>query len=85
MATSKGKSQLRKETNAKTAGKAKKSSTTAKPAATRRATAIKPVPGEVEIRAKAMEIYNERLSRGVEGTAETDWLQAEKILKGKKK
>jgi hypothetical protein len=85
MATSKAKSQLKKETNAKAASKAKKSSTAAKPATTRRASTVKSAPAEDEIRAKAMEIYNERLSRGLEGTAESDWLQAEKIMMGKKK
>jgi hypothetical protein len=37
-------------------------------------------PVEVEIREKAMEIYNQRIERGDNGTAEADWLEAERFL-----
>jgi len=39
-------------------------------------------PGDEEIRKKAMEIYYERIARGEHGTAESDWLEAEKLLSG---
>jgi hypothetical protein len=41
---------------------------------------IKELPGEAEIREKAMEIYNQRIERGEYGNAETDWLEAERFL-----
>ena len=47
----------------------------------KKVTANKSRPGEEEIRAKASEIYYERLARGEHGTAESDWLEAEKSLK----
>jgi len=40
------------------------------------------LPGENEIRLKAQELYNKRIARGISGTAEEDWLKAEKLLKG---
>jgi hypothetical protein len=40
------------------------------------------LPGENEIRIKAQEIYNKRIAKGLSGTAEQDWLKAEKLLKG---
>lgn len=58
-----------------------------KPAAaakTTKTTKAKPVITEEDIRKKAEEIYNARLASGVEGTPESDWLNAEKALKGKK-
>lgn len=39
-------------------------------------------PSEAEIRAKAEEIYKERIAKNIPGTQESDWLNAEKILKG---
>ena len=41
-------------------------------------------PSVEEIRAKAMEIYQERISRGEMGNAESDWINAEKLLMGSK-
>jgi hypothetical protein len=38
-------------------------------------------PTEEEIRDKAMEIYQQRINRGEHGTAENDWLEAEKSLR----
>ena len=38
-------------------------------------------PTEEEIRDKAMEIYQQRINRGEHGTAENDWLEAEKLLR----
>ena len=37
------------------------------------------------IRAKAEEIYHARVAKGEHGTPESDWLQAEKEVKAKKK
>jgi hypothetical protein len=79
MATSKTKS------TAKTTGKTKKTTASSKSAKANTTKVGARIPIEDDIRVKAQEIYNERLSRGEEGTAESDWLQAEKILKGKKK
>jgi len=38
-------------------------------------------PAEEEIRKKAQELYNERVFRGEHGSAEDDWLNAERLLK----
>ena len=37
-------------------------------------------PSEEEIREKANEIYQQRIDRGEFGTAEEDWIEAEKYL-----
>lgn len=37
-------------------------------------------PSEEEIREKANEIYLRRIERGEFGTAEEDWIEAEKLL-----
>ncbi len=39
------------------------------------------VPTEEQIREKAREIYHQRLLRGEYGTAQEDWIKAEKLLK----
>jgi hypothetical protein len=39
-------------------------------------------PTEEEIRDKAMEIYYERIARGEHGTPESDWREAEELLRG---
>jgi hypothetical protein len=44
----------------------------------------KPEPTEEEIRAKAQEIYNERVSRGEWGSPEDDWHKAVEAIKKKK-
>jgi hypothetical protein len=41
-------------------------------------------PTELEIRLKAEELYRERIAKNIPGTQESDWLKAEKILKGLK-
>jgi hypothetical protein len=38
-------------------------------------------PGEEEIRKKAQELYNERIFRGEHGSAEDDWINAERLLR----
>jgi len=37
-----------------------------------------------DIRKRAEKIYNERIAKGIPGSSESDWLQAEKELKGSK-
>jgi hypothetical protein len=37
---------------------------------------------ENDIRKRAEKIYHERIARGIPGSSESDWLQAEKELKG---
>ena len=41
-------------------------------------------PTELDIRLKAEELYKERIAKNIPGTQESDWLKAEKILKGLK-
>ena len=36
---------------------------------------------ENDIRKRAEKIYNERITKGIPGSSESDWLQAEKELK----
>jgi hypothetical protein len=62
-----------------TAGSAKSKAEAKTPRAKKSA---KSLPTEDEIRKKAQEIYNERVSKGEHGTAEEDWIKAEKFLKG---
>lgn len=68
----------------KSAKTVKKTGTTKKPLKTKKAgevTLKKQMPGEDEIRIKAKEIYHDRIARGEDGTAESDWLNAEEYLK----
>lgn len=63
--------------------------TTEKPAAAKttkstKTTTKKAAVTETEIRAKAVEIYQARVAAGTEGTAEGDWIAAEKALNVKK-
>lgn len=46
------------------------------------ANTVKPVPSEDDIRQKAKEIYHGRLTRGENGSALTDWLNAESFFYG---
>jgi hypothetical protein len=69
------------KSKAKTTSKSKKPAATSKVGKTGKATAVKSIPGENEIRIKAQEIYNERIFRGEHGTPEDDWLKAERKLK----
>ena len=78
-----------KTTKAKTTGKPKKAAAAIKPkkasvvskTAKKKNEAAKYLPSEGEIREKAREIYYERISRGEHGTPETDWHEAEELLK----
>jgi hypothetical protein len=74
-----------KTTKAKTTSKPKKTTVTAKTGISRKATTSKSGPTEEEIRAKAKEIFQERMGRGENGTSVDDWLKAEALLKGSKK
>jgi hypothetical protein len=56
----------------------------AKTSRTRKAPVVKHEPTEEEIRARAREIYNERVGRGEFGSPEDDWFRAVESLKGKK-
>jgi hypothetical protein len=74
-----------KTSTTKTINKLKKTSEDGKAVKTKKVTAVKSGPDEEEIRAKAKEIYHERIARGEHGTAEDDWLKAEKLLRSSKK
>jgi intergrase/recombinase len=73
---------MMKTTKAKTVSKPKKTSDTGKTVKKKKVTTGKYVPDEEEIREKAREIYYERISRGEHGTPESDWREAEELLKG---
>jgi hypothetical protein len=49
----------------------------------KKASSPQSLPTHEEITAKAMEIYTNRIERGENGNAETDWLEAERILTNK--
>jgi hypothetical protein len=55
----------------------------AKTVKTKKVASVKPGPTEEEIRARATEIYNERVSRGEFGSPEEDWFRAIESLKKK--
>jgi len=81
MATKKVTPAAAKETVKKTTEKP----AAAKTAKTTKTTAAKPAITEEDIRKKAEEIYNARMTSGEAGTQENDWLNAEKALKSAKK
>lgn len=63
----------------------KKDAPAATSASPKKVTPSKPAADEEAVRRKALEIYNERMSRGESGTAEEDWDRAQKALKKSKK
>ncbi len=67
----------------KVVSKTKKPAATAAAPKKARTTTRKLAPTEDEIREKAREIYYERIARGEHGTPESDWHEAESILKRK--
>jgi len=71
-----------KTTKAKTPSEVKKTPDTSKTLKKKKTASGTYVPTEDEIREKAREIYYERISRGEHGTPESDWHEAEKLLKG---
>ena len=79
MATSKTKS------TAKTTGKTKRTTASSKSVKGKTTKAGTQVPTEDEIRVKAQEIYNERISRGEYTSSEEDWHEAERLLRDKKR
>jgi hypothetical protein len=79
MATSRSKS------TAKTTGKAKRTNSSSKSVKSKTVKAGTQVPTEDDIRAKAKDIYNERIIRGQHGTADEDWHEAERLLRHKKR
>jgi hypothetical protein len=81
MATAKSSAKKSTGTAAKPAGKSKKTAANVPAAKGRKVSAGKTLPGEDAIRMRAQEIYIERISRGEHGTAEEDWLNAEKQLR----
>jgi len=74
-----------KTTKAKTTSKPKMASGAGKSVKSKKVTTIKSGPSVEDIRAKAQEIYNERMARGEHGTAEGDWHKAEQFFKSAKK
>lgn len=65
-----------------TRSKPKKASDAGEATKNKKIASRKIVPSEEEIREKAREIYYERIARGEHGTAESDWHEAEELLKG---
>jgi hypothetical protein len=53
-----------------------------KPVAKKAPVASKKKITEEDIRKRAEKIYNNRIAKGIPGTPESDWTQAEKELKG---
>jgi hypothetical protein len=60
----------------------KKTTAESKTPRKKKASPVKAMPGEEEIREKAREIYFERIARGEHGTPEDDWREAEELLMG---
>jgi hypothetical protein len=71
-----------KTTKANAVSKPKKTTDAGKGLKKKKITTGKNVVTEEEIREKAMEIYYERIARGEHGTPESDWHEAEELLKG---
>lgn len=71
-----------KTSKTKAVSKPKKTPTAKKTPKSKKATTSKYVPGEEEIREKAREIYYERIARGEHGSSESDWREAEELLRG---
>jgi hypothetical protein len=53
-----------------------------KPAAKKAPAVSKKKITEEDIRKRAEKIYNNRIAKGIPGSPESDWIQAEKELKG---
>jgi hypothetical protein len=70
-----------KTSKGKTISKPKKTSKVGKAVKSKKVTTSKTVLNEEEIRKKANEIYQQRISSGVNGTAEDDWHKAEELLR----
>lgn len=70
-----------KTTKANAVSKPKKTTDASKAVKKKKITTGKYVVTEEEIREKAREIYFERIARGEHGTPESDWHEAEELLK----
>jgi hypothetical protein len=70
-----------KTSKTKTSSKPKKASEAGKEIKSKKVATGKSGPSEEEIREKAREIYYERIARGEHGTEESDWLEAEELLR----
>ncbi len=70
-----------KTSKAKVTSKPKKTSGTRAAVKEKRVPARKSMPTEDEIRIKAQEIYNQRISHGEYGNALDDWRKAEELLR----
>jgi hypothetical protein len=71
-----------KNSKVKVISKPKKTSKAGVSVKSKKVTTSKSGPREEEIREKAREIYYERIARGEHGTEESDWLEAEELLRG---
>ena len=71
-----------KTTKTKSVSQPKKATSAVRTSKPKKTSSVKYVPNEEEIRLKASEIYFERISRGEHGTPESDWREAEELLKG---
>jgi hypothetical protein len=74
-----------KTSKGKASDKPQKTSEAGKTVKSRKVTISKFEPGEEEIRAKAREIYYDRISHGEQGNAESDWHKAKEFLRGNNK
>ncbi len=72
---------MMKTSKSKAISKPKKTSEVGGAVKSNKVTTSKSGPNEEVIREKAREIYNERVARGEYGTAEGDWIKAEKLLR----
>lgn len=75
----------KKTEKSKVAPKASKATPAAKATVVKKASSVKKVDDIEAIRKKAEEIYHARVARGEHGNAESDWHQAEKLIKAGKK
>lgn len=73
-----------KNSKVKVISKPKKTSKAGVAVKSNKVTTGKSGPSEEEIREKAKEIYYERIARGEHGTEESDWLEAEELLRRSK-
>ena len=76
---------MMKTSKAKVGSVQKKTYETGKVEESKKVGTSKSGPSEEEIRAKAKEIYHDRIAHGKHGTAAEDWIKAEEILRGSKK
>ncbi len=71
-----------KTSKAKEISKPKKTSEVGGAVNSKKVTTSKSGQSEEEISKRAYEIYQQRIARGENGTAENDWLEAEQLLRG---